>query len=70
MNVTETTSEGLRRQLKVVVGADELKRRLSARLDELIQLEVVRPGVEAWLDEADALGLQLAVASSSSSACR
>ena len=47
MNVTETTSDGLRRQLKVVVGADELKRRLSARLDELkgrARLKGFRPG--------------------------
>src|SRR4029453_16701850 len=47
MNVTETTAEGLRRQLKVVVGADELERRLSARLDELkgrARLEGFRSG--------------------------
>jgi trigger factor len=47
MNVTETTAEGLSRQLKVVVGADELERRLSARLDELkgrARLKGFRPG--------------------------
>jgi trigger factor len=47
MNVTETTADGLRRQLKVVVGADELERRLSARLDELkgrAKLKGFRPG--------------------------
>jgi trigger factor len=47
MNVTETTTDGLRRQLKVVVGADELERRLSARLDELkgrARLKGFRPG--------------------------
>jgi len=47
MNVTETTTEGLRRQLKVVIGADELERRLSARLDELkgkARLKGFRPG--------------------------
>ncbi len=47
MNVTETAAEGLRRQLKVVVGADELERRLSARLDELkgrAKLKGFRPG--------------------------
>jgi hypothetical protein len=27
MNVTETTTEGLRRQLKVVIGAEELEQR-------------------------------------------
>src|SRR5262249_48165640 len=35
MNVTEASEEGLRRKLKVVIGADELERRLSARLDEM-----------------------------------
>jgi trigger factor len=47
MNVTETSVEGLRRQLKVVVGADELEKRLSARLDELkgkARLKGFRPG--------------------------
>jgi len=47
MNVTEMTTDGLRRQLKVVVGADELERRLSARLDELkgrARLKGFRPG--------------------------
>lgn len=47
MNVTETSAEGLRRELKVVIGADELERRLSARLDELkgkARLKGFRPG--------------------------
>jgi trigger factor len=47
MNVTETNEEGLRRQLTVVIGADELERRLSARLDELkdrVKLKGFRPG--------------------------
>ena len=47
MNVTETTADGLRRELKVVVGADELERRLSARLDELkgrAKIKGFRPG--------------------------
>jgi len=47
MNITEMTTEGLRRQLKVVVGADELERRLSARLDELknrVRIKGFRPG--------------------------
>jgi HAD superfamily hydrolase (TIGR01509 family) len=34
----------------------------------MIEAEMVRPGVEAWLDEADRLGLATAVASSSSRA--
>jgi len=47
MNVTETNEEGLRRHLKVVIGADELERRLSARLDEIkdrVKLKGFRPG--------------------------
>ena len=47
MNVTETNEEGLRRQLTVVIGADELERRLSARLDEIkdrVKLKGFRPG--------------------------
>jgi trigger factor len=47
MDITEVTTEGLRRQLKVVVGADELERRLSARLDDLknrVKLKGFRPG--------------------------
>jgi trigger factor len=47
MNVTETTAEGLRRQLKVVIGAAELEQRLSARLDQLkgkARLKGFRPG--------------------------
>jgi HAD superfamily hydrolase (TIGR01509 family) len=48
------------------VDVDALQARRKARRNELIEVEIVRPGVEAWLDEADALGLPLAVASSSS----
>jgi trigger factor len=47
MNVTETSVEGLRRQLKVVIGAEELEQRLSARLDELkgrARIKGFRPG--------------------------
>src|SRR6478672_12412320 len=47
MNITEVTTEGLRRQLKVVVGADELERRLSVRLDDLkdrVRIKGFRPG--------------------------
>ena len=47
MNITEVMTEGLRRELKVVVGADELERRLSARLDELknrVRIKGFRPG--------------------------
>ncbi len=47
MDITEVTTEGLRRELKVVVGADELERRLAARLDDLsgrVKLKGFRPG--------------------------
>lgn len=47
MNVTETNSEGLHRELKVVVGADELEERLSSRLEELkgkANIKGFRPG--------------------------
>jgi HAD superfamily hydrolase (TIGR01509 family) len=49
------------------VDLDAMHARRLARHDEIIDREVIRPGIEAWLDEADALGLKLAVASSSSS---
>ncbi len=47
MQVTETLSDGLKRELKVVIGAQELHRRLEARLDEIkdkVQLKGFRPG--------------------------
>jgi trigger factor len=47
MHVTETNVEGLRRQLKVVIDAEELEKRLSDRLDELkgkARLKGFRPG--------------------------
>jgi len=47
MNVTETNADGLRRELKVVVGADELQKRLSSRLEELkgkARIKGFRPG--------------------------
>ncbi len=47
MNVTETNAEGLHRELKVVVGADELEQRLSSRLEELkgkARIKGFRPG--------------------------
>jgi len=42
-----------------------MQARRRARRDELLLHETTRPGVHAWLDEADAAGLALAVASSS-----
>lgn len=47
MEITETTSDGLKRELKVVIGAKELGERLSTRLDELksqVRIKGFRPG--------------------------
>jgi trigger factor len=47
MQVTETLSDGLKRQLKVVVGAGEIGARFDARLDEIkdrVQLKGFRKG--------------------------
>jgi trigger factor len=47
MQITETLSEGLKRELKVVIAADELDERLNAKLDELkdkVRLKGFRPG--------------------------
>jgi trigger factor len=47
MQVTETLSEGLKRELRIVVPATELDSRLSARLEELkgqVRLNGFRPG--------------------------
>ena len=47
MQVTETLSEGLKREYKVVVHADELDAKVNARLDELksrIRINGFRPG--------------------------
>ena len=47
MQVTETSSEGLKRRLKVVVGADELGERFTAHLDKIkdqVQLKGFRKG--------------------------
>ncbi len=41
--------------------------RRQARRDELLAGETARPGVHEWLDEADTLGLTVAIASSSPS---
>ncbi len=43
----------------------EMHARRRVRRDELLVDQVVRPGVTAWLDEADTLGLPVAIASSS-----
>jgi trigger factor len=47
MQVTETLSEGLKRELKIVIGADELKARLDAKIDQIkdkVKLSGFRPG--------------------------
>jgi trigger factor len=47
MEVTETLSEGLKRELKVTVGADELNARMDAKLDSIkdkVRLDGFRPG--------------------------
>ena len=47
MEITETISDGLKRELKVIIGAGELNQKLSTRLDELktqVNLKGFRPG--------------------------
>lgn len=47
MEITETSSEGLAREFKIVVGASELDERVMTRLDEIkdqVQLKGFRPG--------------------------
>ena len=47
MQVTETLSEGLKRELKIVIPADELDKRLNDRLETLkneVQIKGFRPG--------------------------
>lgn len=47
MQVTETLSDGLKRELKIVIGAQELYNRLNAKLEELktkVHLKGFRPG--------------------------
>jgi trigger factor len=47
MQITETVSEGLRREYKVVVGASDLDRRLTGKIEEIkprINLKGFRPG--------------------------
>src|SRR5271167_4396824 len=47
MQVTETSTEGLKREFRVVVPAGELEEKVASRLDEIgrtIQLRGFRPG--------------------------
>ena len=48
---------------------DAMHSRRRGRRDELLMDETTRPGVRAWLNEADALGLPLAIASNSPIEC-
>jgi trigger factor len=48
MQITETSSEGLKRQLRVVIGADEIGARFKERMDEIrssVQLKGFRKGM-------------------------
>ena len=47
------------------IDVDELQARRRAHRDELLAREVVRPGVEQWIADAQARRLPLAIASSS-----
>jgi HAD superfamily hydrolase (TIGR01509 family) len=53
------------RASRPVPPEDVLRAAKRARERELVEAEPVRPGVEAWLDEAVALGLAVGLASSS-----
>lgn len=47
MDITQTSSEGLAREFKIVVGASELDERLMSRLEEIkdqVQIKGFRPG--------------------------
>src|SRR3974390_2322868 len=47
MQITETVSEGLRREFKIVVGRDDLDARLTGRIEEMkpqVHLKGFRPG--------------------------
>ncbi|MEL7542228.1 MAG: trigger factor family protein, partial [Pseudomonadota bacterium] len=47
MQVTETVSEGLKREIAVTVGADELDAKLTEKIDEMkgsVRLKGFRPG--------------------------
>jgi HAD superfamily hydrolase (TIGR01509 family) len=57
--------EMIRTRATVPFDEDAMHARRRARRDELLAEEVARPGVHEWLDAADALGLPLAIASSS-----
>jgi HAD superfamily hydrolase (TIGR01509 family) len=55
----------LRSRVAGEIDVDILQARRRAFRDELLAREAARPGVATWIDEASALGLGLAIASSS-----
>jgi HAD superfamily hydrolase (TIGR01509 family) len=55
----------LQERATVAVDVDAMHLARQARRDELLALETARPGVIDWLDEAAALDLDVAIASSS-----
>lgn len=55
----------LRAGAAVEIDLDEINRRRQERRDALLAEEAVLDGVEEWLDEADAAGVPVAIASSS-----
>jgi HAD superfamily hydrolase (TIGR01509 family) len=55
----------LHERATVPVDEDAMHAARRARRDQLLAAEGPRPGVLAWLDDADALGLRVAIASSS-----
>jgi len=55
----------IRTRATVPFDEDTMHARRRLRRDELLANETTLPGVHEWLDEADALGLALAIASSS-----
>ena len=58
MQVSETLNEGLKREIKIVVPADDLKAKLENRLVELksrVRLNGFRPGKGAGCASAQAL---------------
>jgi HAD superfamily hydrolase (TIGR01509 family) len=55
----------LRARASRPVDVDEMHRIRRTRRDELLGASEVLPGVETWLDEADRLGIAIAIASSS-----
>jgi HAD superfamily hydrolase (TIGR01509 family) len=65
---TQHTGSTMLRHLAELGPADpeETRRRLRARVNELVALEGPRDGIPQYLKEAEALGLRMAVASSAS----